>query len=236
VFSRIFFFEAIHTCSQKAWVPLSVQMPLPRCNANPANGITTTIGAMLPSSLPRKNTFKYKAINLISLLLIIFLGFNLTTSAQLNTDIYLMDIDLKGDNLNYQNLTNITNRFGYDNQPHFSSDGSHLLYASIRADEQADIYKYDIFNQITEQLTNTKANEFSPTYFKGEKFITAIQQDIDSSQHLIQIKQKNDKRKVLLKKEKLIGYHSWISNKEIALFIVGEPHELHRAKKLQLRA
>jgi len=225
-FCKIFFLEAERRGSQKLWVPLSAKMPLLSCKTSAANGITAPIGAIVQTSLPRRN-----APIILSIIVLITCWFSFTSSAQLNTDIYLMNIDLKGDNLNYRNLTNITNRSGYDNQPHFSNDGSHILYSSIRVNEQADIYKYHIESGKTEQLTNTKANEFSPTYFKGGKFISAVQQDVDSSQHLIQIKQKNNKRKVLLKKEKLIGYHSWISNREVALFIVGEPHELHRAKK-----
>ncbi len=228
--TKLFFFEAKDLTTQQLWVPLSVQMPLLCYNANAANGITTSIGASFPSSLSRRNVLNLMLFTFVIIALIIS-SFPLTAQAQLNTDIYLIDINLKGDNLNYSNLTNITNRQGYDNQPHFSSGGSHLLYSSIRADEQADIYKYEIQRGETKQLTNTKANEFSPTYFKGGKFMSAVQQDVDSTQHLIQLKLKNGKRKVLLKNEKLIGYHSWINHKEVALFIVGEPHELHRAKR-----
>lgn len=180
--------------------------------------------------------FKYQSKFWKQLCLIILCFICVSTFAQLSTDIYLMDIDLKGDNLNYSNLTNITNRDGYDNQPHFSSNGKHILFSSIREDEQADIYKYEISSGKLEQLTDTQANEFSPTYFKKEKYISSVQQDVDSSQHLIKIKQKNNKRKVLLKKEKLVGYHSWISKRELALFVVGEPHELYRAKKWAKKA
>jgi len=152
------------------------------------------------------------------------------TKAQTSTDIYLIDIDLRSYNLNYTNLINITNRKGYDNQPHFSANGNHILFSSIRKDEQADIYKYEIENGKLEQITDTKANEFSPTYFNREKFISSVQQDVDSLQHLVRINLKNNKRKTLLKKEKLIGYHSWLSRWDLALFIVGEPHELHRGR------
>lgn len=180
--------------------------------------------------------FKHISDFLKKICLVMMCFFAADTSAQLSTDIYLMNIDLKGDNLNYSNLTNITNRDGYDNQPHFSSDGKHILFSSIREENQADIYKYEIATKKLEQITNTKANEFSPTYFRNEKYISSVQQDVDSSQHLIKINPKNGKRKILLKKEKLIGYHSWINNWELALFVVGEPHELYRALKWARKA
>jgi len=93
----------------------------------------------------------------------VFTIFVLNGVAQSSTDIYLMDINLQDYNLNYKNLSNITDRTGYDNQPHFSADGSHLLFSSIRKNNQSDIYKYDIASEETTQITDTKEeSEYSP--------------------------------------------------------------------------
>lgn len=154
------------------------------------------------------------------------------TSAQTSTDIYLMDIKLQDYNLNYKNLDNITDRDGYDNQPHFSADGNHLLFSSIRSNNQSDIYKYDIITKEIIQITDTEeASEYSPTYYDEEKYISTVQQDWDKTQHLMSIEVKSNKKKIMLSRERQIGYHTWLSKKDIALFIVGEPHKLAKAKK-----
>lgn len=153
------------------------------------------------------------------------------TTAQTNTDIYLMDINLQDYNLNYKNLTNVTDRDGYDNQPHFSADGSHLLFSSIRKDKQSDIYKYDLETGETIQITDTEESEYSPTYYDKEKYISTVQQDWDKTQHLMSIEVKSNKKKIMLSRQKRIGYHAWLSKRDIALFIVGEPHKLAKAKK-----
>src|SRR3982074_248996 len=53
----------------------------------------------------------------------------------------------------------ITEWEGYNNQPFFLPDGQSLLYTSIRADKQADIYRYKIRNGLrdgsTTRLTET---------------------------------------------------------------------------------
>jgi len=162
----------------------------------------------------------------------VFTIFVLNGVAQSSTDIYLMDINLQDYNLNYKNLSNITDRTGYDNQPHFSADGSHLLFSSIRKNNQSDIYKYDIASEETTQITDTKEeSEYSPTYFDKEKYISLVQQDWDKTQHLMSIEVKSNKKKIMLSRERQIGYHVWLSKKDIALFIVGEPHKLAKAKK-----
>lgn len=156
----------------------------------------------------------------------------ISATAQTSTDIYLMDIKLQDYNLNYKNLNNITDRDGYDNQPHFSADGSHLLFSSIRSNKQSDIYKYDIETGDFTQITVTEeASEYSPTYYDEEKYISLVQQDWDKTQHLMSIEVKSNKKKIMLSRETRIGYHTWLSKKDIALFIVGEPHQLAKAKK-----
>jgi len=166
---------------------------------------------------------------LVILFVISFLAF--ISIAQTSTDIYLMDINLQDYNLNYKNLINITDRDGYDNQPHFNADGSHLLFSSVRKNKQADIYKYDIITSEISQITDTEESEYSPTYFDKEKYISTVQQDWDNTQHLMAIEVKTNKKEIMLSKERQIGYHVWLGKKDLALFIVGEPHKLARAKK-----
>ena len=71
-----------------------------------------------------------------------------------STDIWLLDIGFRGNQIQFDNPENITDRKGYDNQPHFSPDGLYVLYSSMDVDQQADIYRYEIPSGLTHRLTN----------------------------------------------------------------------------------
>ena len=75
-----------------------------------------------------------------------------TTAAQSATDIYLGTLTFIDGRSRIDELRNITNRNGYDNQPSFSADGRGVLYTSIR-DGQADTYYYDIAGATIRRVT-----------------------------------------------------------------------------------
>ena len=87
-------------------------------------------------------------------------------------DIYLFDIKQ-----NYSLVEQVTDREGYDNQPAFTSDGQSLLFASDRAGEQIDIYRYRIADGQLDNLSNTQEeNEFSPQPFDEGRFSYVLQE------------------------------------------------------------
>ena len=60
----------------------------------------------------------------------------------LDQEIFLVDFTISGDKIELNNLKNLE-KFGYDNQPWFSSDGETLLYASNR-DGETDIIPLNV--------------------------------------------------------------------------------------------
>ncbi|MFI5135063.1 MAG: TolB family protein, partial [Chitinophagales bacterium] len=62
-----------------------------------------------------------------------------------NTDIYLLDIstDQKG-KMHFENPSLVVKNDKYDNQPWWSTDGTYLLYCSVRDTSKADVYKYTL--------------------------------------------------------------------------------------------
>ena len=59
--------------------------------------------------------------------------------AQTNTNILLLDMKAKKNQLVLSNPQNITNHTGYDNQPHFHRSQPLVYYSSANADGKMDI-------------------------------------------------------------------------------------------------
>lgn len=79
------------------------------------------------------------------------------------TEIFLSPLTTAGAKVTVGRPLNITNNRGYDNQPQFLADSSGVLFSSQRDGVQTDIYRYDITEKRTVQVTRTAENEYSPT-------------------------------------------------------------------------
>jgi Tol biopolymer transport system component len=107
-----------------------------------------------------------------------------TLRAQMpDTDIWLFDLEQKGDSFILSKGMNITDRPGYDNQPSFSPDGKFIYYTSYR-DGQADIYRYELASNIVKPFCQTPESEYSPTVTPDGKFVSVVRVEKDSAQRL----------------------------------------------------
>jgi tricorn protease-like protein len=149
-------------------------------------------------------------------------------AAQPSTDIYLGALSWSEGQLRIGPLTNITDRAGYDNQPHFTADGKSLLYTSIR-DDQADTYIYDLAPGSTRRLTHTDESEYSPTAMPMGGTFSVVQVEADSAQRLWHFDLEGSNRGVLLADVEPVGYHAWIDSTMVALFVLGDPPSLQLA-------
>ena len=79
-----------------------------------------------------------------------------TVAAQLPAvDIYYGKLTTADGKWALNDLKNITNRPGYDNQPSFSPDGNTIYFTAMHDTLQADIYTYTLSTGETNQITNT---------------------------------------------------------------------------------
>src|SRR6476659_4671772 len=97
----------------------------------------------------------------------------LAAQAPPGTDIYLVRLAERQGKLVAEEVKNVTNRPGYDNQPHFSPDGKTLFFTSVR-DGQSDIYRIDLASGAVTPFTNTPESEYSATVMPGGKEIAVI--------------------------------------------------------------
>ena len=142
------------------------------------------------------------------------------------TDIFVIDLTTTpSGKLKLGQPLKITTWAGYNNQPSFLPDGKSILYTSIR-DKQADIYRYDLRTASTTQVTNTPESEYSPTLMPDEKFISVVRVEADGTQRLWKFPLAGGSPSLILEKIKPVGYHLWVDNDTLALFVLGKPNTL----------
>jgi WD40-like Beta Propeller Repeat len=150
-----------------------------------------------------------------------------------DTEIFLAPLSTRDGALTVGAPANITNSPGYDNQPSFMSDGRSILFTSIRGSSaggpsQTDIYRYDISSGTIARVTSTPDGEYSPTVTPDGAHISVIRQYPDTTQELWQLTMDGAQRSRLLT-VKPVGYHAWIDDHTVALFILGQPATLQLA-------
>ena len=150
-----------------------------------------------------------------------------TDEAPPDTEIFL--IPFHENEIKIDQIRNITNRKGYDNQPFFFPDGGKLFYTSIRDSEQADIYLYDLATQKTTRITQTEESEYSPTVMPGGNYFSTVRVEKDGTQRLWKFPIAGGEPVLIFTEIKPVGYHTWLNSNAAALFILGEPPTLQMA-------
>ena len=148
-----------------------------------------------------------------------------------SNDIFLANVKTENGSVNIEGVSNITNRDGYDNQPHFLPDGS-LWYSSQKDGTQTDIYRYDPESKAVTKITTASDPEYSPTLMPGGKTMSTVRVELqnENTQRLWQCDLDGGNPKVLLPDVTGVGYHLWLDDKRVVLFIVGEIMTLHMAE------
>jgi len=161
-------------------------------------------------------------IRVTALLLLVFAT---GTAAQTpDTEIYLAPLRLKDGWVTAGAPINITNRPGYDNQPHFTRDGRSILYTAGMQDGQTEIWRYDIASRNSVQLTRTPESEYSPTPMASGFSVVRVERD--STQRLWRFDAHGANPRLLLPGVEPVGYHAWLQESKAALFVLGTPATL----------
>ena len=122
---------------------------------------------------------------------------------------------------------------GYNNQPHFSTNGSVIFYTREMPGKndvaQTDIAAFDIATTTTRMVAETDESEYSPTPIPGRNALSVIRVEPDQKQRLWAINIASGELELLLPDVEPVGYHDWFSEHEVAMFILGESFTLHTA-------
>src|SRR5437660_11361027 len=136
------------------------------------------------------------------------------------SNILLVDVKHEGGGMRFSQPVKITTFAAYNNQPSFLRDGQSVRYTTIR-NKQADIYRYDIRSDATSQITNTPESEYSPTLMPDGRNISVVRVEADGTQRLWKFPLTGGRSTLILEHIKPVGYHFWIDDHTLALFILG---------------
>ncbi len=127
-------------------------------------------------------------------------------------------------------LTNISRRPGYDNQPHFTPDGSGLWYTVIdEHDGQADIWRYDFQGpSVTRVTMSNPESEYSATPLPDGSGISTIRVEADSTQRLWRFDADGSNGSPVFEDVAPVGYHAWADENTVVMFVLGRPATLQR--------
>lgn len=126
-------------------------------------------------------------------------------------------------------FTNATDSPGYDNQPFFTPDGSAFLYSRENEAGGTDLWRYELATGETAPLLlDEEANAFSPTVpFTNEAHVLFLRQDAEGTQNVYVYAPEEDAAPAPLLDIHPVGYFALgAGGSSIALFVLGEPHEL----------
>ena len=148
-----------------------------------------------------------------------------------NSDIFLTPLLRDGDSLRLGAAQNITRRPGYDNQPSFLTDATALLYTAIDSSGQADIWRYDLRSRRRTRVTDTPESEYSPTVMPGSTRFSVVRVERDSTQRLWSFRLDGSDPQLVLETLAPIGYHAWLDQFRLAVFVLGSPNTLHVVRR-----
>lgn len=143
-----------------------------------------------------------------------------------NEDIFLVSLSRSGGKLTATAARNLTSRPGYDNQPHWSRDGT-TLYFTVRDEIQTDIYGIEPASGKLSRVTLTSPeSEYSATMMPSGDALSVIRVERDSAQRLWRVPLNGSAGVPIFEHIKPVGYHTWANDTLLGLFVLGSPNTL----------
>jgi len=162
--------------------------------------------------------------------LLVLLATAASPQAPPSTEVFLAPLSSAGGQLQVGEPVNVSNSPGYDNQPAFTPDGTGILFTSVRdGAELPDIYRYDLASRAVSRVTDTPEGEYSPTPTPDGTGFSVIRVEADGTQRLWRFAMGGTDPTLVLADVKPVGYHAWIDDRTLALFVLGQPATLQIA-------
>jgi len=147
-----------------------------------------------------------------------------------STDIWVFPLESMGAGADPTSGIRATERPGYDNQPHFLPGSTILYYTSIDEAGQADIRSFHLVTGVSARITQTAPeSEYSATVMPSGTRFSAIRVEADSAQRLWSFDLSGGTPAVVLEDIRPVGYHAWLDEDRLALFVLGSPATLQIA-------
>jgi len=152
---------------------------------------------------------------------------SLTLQAQEGSDIWLGQLDVN-DKRPIRTLVQITDTERYSNQPYFFNNM--LYFTQMEAENaQTDIYSFDLNTGEQKNLTQSLSSEYSPTPIPSQEAMSVIRVNAGGKQELWSLDMQGNATKNLVPAVEPVGYHVWLDETKLLLFVLGEPNTLQLA-------
>ena len=167
------------------------------------------------------------------ILFIVVLMSTLGGNAQLpSTSIYTLQMRANEEKvlLDQPQLLTGFNANGYNNQPSFVDRNKLMITSDYKALGLTDIYELNLADYEVTRVTATEESEYSPTVMPDGINFSVVRQELDDSETVPQILwayplDKSTSGAISIDLDN-IGYHCWLSDHQVALFLVATPSEL----------
>lgn len=148
-----------------------------------------------------------------------------------STDLYMLTILNNGENLTLKGPVYISgfNPDGYNNQPSFINPRELYVTTNMYDENFTDIVKLDLQDEKYYRITATDSiAEYSPTPNAVRSYFSAVRVEKDGKTQSLWLYPENHQTygKRVLKNIGNVGYHYWLSEEEVALFLVDDPMQL----------
>lgn len=154
------------------------------------------------------------------------------TMAQLpTTDLYMISMTNNGQKISVTDPLYLSgfNPDGYNNQPYFINPNQLYITSDLYDNTFTDVVKLDLRRQEYYRVTATDSiSEYSPTPRAIRGFFSTVRVEKDMSTQSLWLYPKDHQSygHRVLTDIGTVGYHCWISEEEVALFLVGTPMTL----------
>lgn len=118
------------------------------------------------------------------------------------------------------------NKNGYNNQPAFFDDKVVYFTTDYYDSEQTEIAKFDLFDKSLTRITYTEEKEYSPTPVPGRDAFSVVRVELDNEVQTLSLYPLDGigYAKRYMNNTKNIGYHCWLDDSTLGLFLVESPH------------
>jgi hypothetical protein len=164
---------------------------------------------------------------IIALVAVIFFSNATPSVAQLpNTQVYAFDLGRDGAGFSFLRCKMLTafNPYGYNNQPQWITNNDLYLAVQFPNDtNQTDIWSLSLLNNVITRVTATPESEYSPTLMPDRRSISCVRVDAGGSTTQRLWSYPIDRSSTgadVLSLHPSVGYHTWLSDKKLALFMV----------------
>jgi Fe-S cluster biosynthesis and repair protein YggX len=153
-------------------------------------------------------------------------------SAQLpNTELYMFTLLNNGEKIILKDPVYLSgfNPDGYNNQPFFINPSEVYITSNFYDKDFTDFMKLDIQNEEYYRITATDSiSEYSPTPNALSGYFSAVRVEKDGTTQSFWLypNDHSNSGKRIFKDVSNIGYHCWLSENEIAMFLVATPMKL----------